>query len=230
MVPGTAAKRSGRASEVVRRVAKRNETAQLRAVVPGPLANRSNAKRNSPHAGQVVQTSTLVCYYCVFSPHLSMYSCAMSANSLVSGQNVPKRAGDAGTRLRRHPVSGTTVKRRAGPDPRPRAAKGRDGAPENTGDTRRRPLPGSTGAGCGTLLTAQTPFPQSRRRRPAPCNWRLPAGWDEWTACQSSIPSSCPSRHPGLMRTGPLSIRTHGAVPKVTGSGAPPGPRPCSTP
>ena len=42
------AKRWGRASEVVRPVAKRNETAQLCAVVSGPLANLSNAKRNSP--------------------------------------------------------------------------------------------------------------------------------------------------------------------------------------
>ena len=48
MVPGAAAKRRGRASEVVRPVAKRNETAEPRAFASGPLANLSNAKRNSP--------------------------------------------------------------------------------------------------------------------------------------------------------------------------------------
>ena len=42
--PCTTAKGRGRASEVVRPVAKRNETAQLRAFASGPLANLSNAK------------------------------------------------------------------------------------------------------------------------------------------------------------------------------------------
>ena len=86
------AKRRGGASEVGRPGAQRSEAAQLRAVVPGPLANLVERQAKlSPHIGHVGSHVTkAVCSYCVFQPLFRMYSCVVSANSLESGRNGPE--------------------------------------------------------------------------------------------------------------------------------------------
>ena len=98
MVPGTAAKRRGRASEVVRPVAKRNETAQLRAIVSGPLAGRSNANRISPLVLGLTGASryhTHVLLLCVLSLFVHVFLC-------IFGQFARIKAMRAGTAKTKH--------------------------------------------------------------------------------------------------------------------------------
>ena len=82
-------------------------------LVRWPVGRTPNETLPSCWAGQSVHASTLVCYYCVFLPPFRMYSCAISASSLESGRNRPKRAGDAGTRPGCNPAPVTRVLRRA---------------------------------------------------------------------------------------------------------------------